>query len=764
MRFYTLASILLVLIVLLGSTPSRAAPAEAPTQAADAELRDQADGEFRVLAVSGDHVYALRGQRVVELSLADRAAPRPTGRELWLPATARQIVAAPAYVYVLLSDGSLVSVSLGPGSLAAASRLEGLSGTELGIGAGLAFAYSAEQLELIDLSDPARPALAARLPVPGGVAGRPALAGGYAYVAGPDCSVRLFDLRDPRRPAAAGSLARSSPGGQGMPSDLVAAGGHLYALICGQLEVFSLADPARPARRSAITQRQYIQFDLVGSTAYLTWQETREECGKNGCEQYPVYGIDAVSLADPAQPGQPGATGWDWPMRLLALDATTALVDPPKIQVYSFATPTSPRLLGAYQPIRHERAAAADGVVFTAGADGLLRALRPGPDGRLERVGSLPLPRPVLDIQVGAGYLGALSNGNAVYAVDVRDPARMRVTGSFAIEGDAFSRMVVSGRYAYLSTLSAFYTVDLSAPQRTGRLPFAGADDSSYINAFAIVGGYAYILDGITRDITIFRLDDPLQPTRAGAVMPPGLTAGITAAGGFLLADGLEANTVLSLENPALPRSVGSWPEAAEGALVRGRLLYTGSAEATRVHAIARDGSVVEVGQVAMPAPLAVDGERAYSITRGMLEHYQLQLGAAVSVGPAGGALSSALDATSYSVPAGAFAAPTSVEHQVWLADGPPAGPLQRTGHVFSLSLGARPAEPLRVTVRLDAAERSGIVAESLALYRWDGAGWVRVAGSTVDAAGTVGAPLSEGGLYAVFGAPLMRLYLPQHG
>ena len=118
----------------------------------------------------------------------------------------------------------------------------------------------------------------------------------------------------------------------------------------------------------------------------------------------------------------------------------------------------------------------------------------------------------------------------------------------------------------------------------------------------------------------------------------------------------------------------------------------------------------------------------------------------AATITPDGGQLVSLLDGTSYSFPAGAFTAPTTVTHRVRAPDRLPTdGALVSINHVFEVTAvisatgqPVQPAQPYTLTVRFTEAERGSAIESTLALYSWDGGQWVREPSSVIDAASKV--------------------------
>ncbi len=134
-----------------------------------------------------------------------------------------------------------------------------------------------------------------------------------------------------------------------------------------------------------------------------------------------------------------------------------------------------------------------------------------------------------------------------------------------------------------------------------------------------------------------------------------------------------------------------------------------------------------------------------------------------------GRAYTSVLDFNRFDFAPGTFAVPVLFTQTLYLQNTlPPTGRLAGSNQQFGLTTvfsatgqPAAPGRPYTVTVHYTAPGIGLVHETSLALYRWDGAGWQMVPGSVVDpAANQVMAPISQAGRYALLGEPA-RLFVP---
>jgi hypothetical protein len=126
-----------------------------------------------------------------------------------------------------------------------------------------------------------------------------------------------------------------------------------------------------------------------------------------------------------------------------------------------------------------------------------------------------------------------------------------------------------------------------------------------------------------------------------------------------------------------------------------------------------------------------------------------------------GGVLAATVGRISYQFPPGAFAGTALVTHTLRIAnDLPPAPAHIRMGPAFDITARyratgqlAQPALPISITADFTDAERGAAVADTPALYYWDGSAWVKEPSSALDQqARTVTATSKRLGLWALMG------------
>jgi hypothetical protein len=134
-----------------------------------------------------------------------------------------------------------------------------------------------------------------------------------------------------------------------------------------------------------------------------------------------------------------------------------------------------------------------------------------------------------------------------------------------------------------------------------------------------------------------------------------------------------------------------------------------------------------------------------------------------------GGLFASDLDGTSYLFSADTFTDTVQITHTVLLeSEVAPTGDLIGINHTFEAAAvysgtgqTAVPSQPYVLTVQYSEEERGAAIEETLALYYWDGSGWVREESSVVDPANNILIATPERfGRWAVLGET-RRTFLP---
>lgn len=162
---------------------------------------------------------------------------------------------------VVTHTGALVSYR-DTGSLVEAGRLEGLGNPwTLEVVDDLAYvADNSQGLQVVDLSDPAKPVLLTTVATAGG-AQDVIVDGDHAYVAVGSQGVEIFSLADPRAPSSTGTVTSGGP-----VVGVHAADGLLWATDQHRVAVYDLSDPAAPVQQGALDTDEWAMHPFAIGT------------------------------------------------------------------------------------------------------------------------------------------------------------------------------------------------------------------------------------------------------------------------------------------------------------------------------------------------------------------------------------------------------------------------------------------------------------------------------------------------------------------
>lgn len=264
-------------------------------------------------------------------------------------------------------------------------------------------------------------------------------------------------------------------------------------------------------------------------------------------------------------------------------------------------------------------------------------------------------------------------------------------------------------------------------------------------------GNYAYLFGDNNAPsnvgLTIVDVTNPITPTQAGYYKAPNNVRDVATrdALAYVVDGGLR---IVNITDPAAPLQVGAYAPlgaAFTRIAVQGNYAYIlDSLDGLHILDVSAPGFVFQVGYYAVEQgqDVAVSGNYVYLVTRESLTILRFTPPSTVIL-PGGGSLSSAWDNTSYAFAAGAFTDTVVVTHTAGLTGSAlTVGNLVGIDHLFATSavyLGTgRAAQPApgttyTLTVHFTEGEKGVARLDSLALYYWDGNGWVKEPSSTVD-------------------------------
>jgi len=466
------------------------------------------------VAVAGDRAVAATWDELYVVDIGTPAAPVVDGV---LEFTSSRTISAMQIVgdRVYLAGGDLDIIDIGTPS---APTLLG-SWTELDtrdlavVGSYAVVTVGDDGLRVVDVSDPAMPAVAGQLDLgPDRRASALDLTGSHAIVAGYDSSVpgdRLFsvDLGDPANP----SLVGVTPG---IGSDIAVRGGLAMVTDIGGLGVWDVTDPTSPQYRGGVGIHYNDGKRIAAIAGY-------------GLVSNDLHGLAVVDLSDPTDPVVVAEVGV--PGKAMEADAEGDLL------------------------------------VVAAEVRGLRLVDVADPSHPVE-LGFSDAPIIATDVDVEDGFAYAVGyGGNGFVVVDVNDPTAPAVVATLpgSWGGDAIK---VRNGYAYVACVDpGLRIIDVSIPSAPVEV------ESLVLPGYLTPFGTMDVADGVAvvwlgpADVQVVDVSNPASPFVASTIDTIyGVTGGVALRGSWLfLGDG--PLRIFDLGVPSAPVELPSYVPVGTG-------------------------------------------------------------------------------------------------------------------------------------------------------------------------------------------------------
>ena len=752
-----------------------AAFGQGPSPAAsNVRLVGQIGGLCQAAAAQGQHAYFGIGPGLLILDVSNPAVPARLGQAI-LPDAVLGIHPASSHLFLAVKTAGLWALDLSNPAQPAVTGSCSLPGEANGVfvvGDRAYVAAGAAGLHVVDVADPAHPALLGTCDTPGEALGV-YVAGDLAYVADKN-GLRVIDVADPLQPIEIGSFAGS--GGRAV----FVSGQYAYlAAESNGLRILDVSDPAHPNPVGGY----YFSGPAMARGIWVTGNYAYLACWR--------VGLKVLNVTNPTQPVAVGTNdSLDDPRGIWVLgERAFVATGQSSPQILDIADPARPRTFSTYNvPGEVMRVAVAGRHAYLVANCGTLPTVDVSqPGAPVQASVYRPVYDPnsynpcLFDVAVQGRYAYLAGAGEGFRVLDISDPAHptpVSVLGNF---WNLVDSVAVSGNYAFLGSTQAryLYVVDISDPAHP--LHRGGCHTGSW-SSIDVMGRYAYLSAGGQVDgHYLYAISGSMEVIDIGNPDSPAVVATLSGTPG-------EAGLyVIDIADPLHPTLVGSAAVAgARRIAAEGRYAYVAAWDAgVKVFDVSDPSHPVEAGSYDTAggindpwnpqggaADLAVAGDLIYVADRAgglaILRHAQEAVG---TITTEGGTLVSASDGTTYTFPAGTFTDTVTITHTP-RRSGLPAAPegLVGIGHGYEIgavyaasgqSAQPAPGRTYSVTVQYSNAERGMAIEGTLALYAWDGSGWVKEPTSTVDAtANRVTATPDHFSLWAIFGQT-RRLFLP---
>lgn len=292
--------------------------------------------------VSGNHAFltcSSRGLLVMDVS----DPSNPTQASLYrVPAAATSLALSGSHAYMADAEWGFKAVDVSDPVFPFVAGFRQTAGSARDVEISGQYAYVAEWgLLVLDISDPAGPVQVVSYLPPGESLSfsRIYLSGHYAYLIDSYLKLWILDIANPAAPAVASSLRDSAYSF----IDVSVAGGHAYLVGYDGLRVFDVSDPTQPAQVAHLTEAtDATAVAVAGDYAYVA-----------GSELYAGPQFWVVDVSDPAAPAIVGTYVMEEDAYGLMVSGSYAYVSICNhgLIVLDVSNPHSPALAGAYNTV-----------------------------------------------------------------------------------------------------------------------------------------------------------------------------------------------------------------------------------------------------------------------------------------------------------------------------------------------------------------------------------------------------------------------------
>jgi hypothetical protein len=420
-------------------------------------------------------------------------------------------------------------------------------------------------LQIIDVANPSAPRLLGSFQTPDMAIGVDVL-GSYAYVAAVEAGLQILDVSNPSNPVLRGSFP--TPGyavGVRVSGNLA----YVSDYFAG-LQIIDVSNPAAPSLRGWCDVPDVCWgIQVVGGLVYLA--------GGNS-------GLQIIDVSNPSQPRIIGTCDTPGFVQDVCVAGTLAYVadDWRGIQIIDVSNPSRPVIRSSYNTERDgrifdaKRLSVLSGLVYVALSDAGLQIVDVrNPMSPLFR-GVYDPPRNLLAVQVSGGFAYLLlEDHNELRVVDVHDPSRPRLCGSYRDFYYDVEEIYVRGDLAYVAEDSGLMIIDVSNPFLPTRRGYYRST-SGTPTGIHVSGDFAYLATQ-GYGLEIVDVTDPAYPVRRGGCRITGSVLRVSVQGNLAyLADESGRLQIVDVSDPSQPRLCGSFATEleAQDVCLSGNLAY----------------------------------------------------------------------------------------------------------------------------------------------------------------------------------------------
>jgi hypothetical protein len=435
-------------------------------------------------------------------------------------------------------------------------------------------------LQVVDINNPALPAMVGSVATPDWETQDITLKGDQALVAAGYNGLQVVDISNPAQPKIMGSV--DTPG---FAHGVTVAADDMVLVADGDsgLQVIDISNPAKPVLiGSADTPDSANAVSLLGSTAIVADGQS---------------GLQMVDISNPTQPTIINSVLTPNYAENVALFGANILVTGSNFEeswltVIDYSKPTSPRMAQVKTAGSSSRLAVTSDKVLVVDGENGLQVVDLGAQLTWN---STIIDTPGNASQVAiSNHIALVADGdNGIQVINLGNDATPQLIASADTPGTALG-VAASGDTALVADgASGLQVIDISNPIQP--VIIGSEDTPGSAHGVAVADDKVLVADG-TSGLQVIDISDPSHPVIIGSADTPGVAGAVSVHGTIaLVADGNSGLQVIDISNPAKPKIIGT-------------LVFTGSVSAvaitdnTALVATGKNGlKVVDISNPAKP-------------------------------------------------------------------------------------------------------------------------------------------------------------------
>ncbi len=541
-----------------------------PLKVASVILPDVIEGIVRTSISSTQYLVVVGGPKMWLINVQNPTAPSLTST-VNIGSTCEGVATSGTTAYVAAGGLGLQIYNIAnPASPAKLASIDSLEYCEsVVISAPYAYIAAASRSHIINITNPAAPTYAGRIPLlAGGYHQYLNVRGGHAYICDFNAGLQVVNVTNPASPTNVTFMAT------GFRTACITFDGNYGYVANGDsgLRIIDVSNIAAP--------KNVKLFDTPGRAAFVSFGAITIGGSPTGH----VYvadraaGLRAVNVSNVNVPVESGALGvlpaapGTAFMPFIADNKAYVAYGTEGLRIIDVANPANPTLLGTFNTPGDARGVVVNGnYAYVADRDAGVRVINVSNPASPTEVGNVATPR-ARGIAISGNYVYVAASDSGLVVLDITTPATPKWIKSVpALYGE---NVAAAGTVAGITDYGKirFYNVTNPAnPTGTGETGSFKVGNEG----FAIDGNYAYVPDGDS--LRLFNISNLAAPVQVGRVKTGGYgyVAALSGKFAYVAAEGAGLR-VIDVSNPASPKETGYYdgvPQA-RGVAVVGEYAY----------------------------------------------------------------------------------------------------------------------------------------------------------------------------------------------